>query len=657
MPQRPRPHQVETLGMRAFERAVPAAWTVDVPAQGHDYGVDASVELFDEDGQPYPSGFYVQVKATDGSELSAALSVETWRHYLRLDRPVLIVRYLAGTDALYVLWAHQAVNRPPAPDQQTVTVRWTPADLWGQETPDQLVTDVIRFRDAKEAGRARPLAAHVAVLPSGRLTLQAGRMLRRALKTNARGLEGLVNLITGPGRPPSVLVRVDVDEHGVAVDFGGVTKTRTDLPSELETAEAAARLASTVLALVGTTASWAGHDVLAGDLLAHALPKASIRDTPSFASEAARALALGGRPRALDDYVGYLVDTARLHPEAVHTATVVVLALRGLPHHAVRLDALDRYMEGLTDAVLSHEDPGSSAAALYTLANHYRAGPVEADRSRQALALFNGARKLDPTYSSRAYFASEVAATLFDLKRPLASAAWYRLTVELGDDEPFTAARWADALIDVGRFAEAAEQVASYATAGDALSERPYWWVRHQFARHAAETFGSSVRRDPSGSHGIPETDGDADLSARLAVSEARLALDPLNPSAWFNAALSLHILGRGLEAARAFAFAACCQYGDGEAWANAFVGYLTSGGPAAIDWTVAVGCAGLRSAGDQFEDTVADFVEAQDDPDTYAFVLDLVDVLKGTLPLEKQGDLTIRVDGVDILDLLSAST
>ena len=642
--------------MRAFEWAAPAAWTVDVPAQGHDYGVDASVELFDEDGHPRASGFYVQVKATDGSELSVALGVETWRHYLRLDRPVLLVRYLVEADALYVLWAHQAVTRPPAPDQQTVTVRWAPADLWGPETPDRLAVDVMRFRDAREAGRARPLTAHVAVRPGGPLTPQAGRRLRRALKTSARGLNGLVELSTGSDMPPSALVRVDVDEDGVAVDFGGLTRTRTDLPSEVETLEAASRLAATVLALIGTTASWAGHDRLAGEILVHALPTASIRDTPSFASEAARALALGGHARSLDDYVGYLVDTARLHPDAVHTVTVVVLALRGMPGHAVRLDALDRYMEALTDAVLSYNDPGSCAAALYTLANHYRAGPVEADRSRRALALFNGARKLDPSYCSRAYFASEVAATLFDLKRPFASASWYRLTVELGDEDPFTAARWADALIDAGRFAEAAEQIAPYATAADALSERPYWWVRHQFAQHAAETFGSSVRRDPSGSRSIPKPDGDADPSARLAVSEARLALDPLNPSAWFNAALSLHLLGRGLEAARAFAFAACCQYGDGEAWANAFVGYLTSGGPAAIDWTAAVGCAGLRSAGDQFEDTVADFVEAQDNPDAYAFVLDLVDALKGTLPVENQGDLTIRVDGVDILDLLSAS-
>mgnify|MGYP002795085008 CR=1 FL=1 len=71
-----------------------------------DYGIDAEVELFDEDEKAQGIVFYVQLKATESKKVSSILNVtfdiDTLKYYKKLDIPVLLVRYSDINNSIYV---------------------------------------------------------------------------------------------------------------------------------------------------------------------------------------------------------------------------------------------------------------------------------------------------------------------------------------------------------------------------------------------------------------------------------------------------------------------------------------------------------------------------------------------------------------------------
>lgn len=106
MPGRPREHELDDLAEIAFRRAIPIGW-VWRPTDRHDYGVDGTVEIF-EDGEATGLLFNVQLKGTDDEDgdgrSSARVRVSHGAYWNRLHLPTLIVRHHAGSDHLYVRW-------------------------------------------------------------------------------------------------------------------------------------------------------------------------------------------------------------------------------------------------------------------------------------------------------------------------------------------------------------------------------------------------------------------------------------------------------------------------------------------------------------------------------------------------------------------------
>src|SRR4051795_10189236 len=99
MPNRPRQHQLETESRIVFEQGLGTRWLFrELPS---DYGIDGEVEEFDKSDIATGLVYAVQLKATDEVDASKALRVavpnEHVEYYRSLQRPVLMVRYLAAT--------------------------------------------------------------------------------------------------------------------------------------------------------------------------------------------------------------------------------------------------------------------------------------------------------------------------------------------------------------------------------------------------------------------------------------------------------------------------------------------------------------------------------------------------------------------------------
>lgn len=103
-PKRSRSHELETESRIAFEAALPSSWVFRpmVP----DYGIDGSVEIFDERGEATGNQFLVQLKASDnwGKKRRLRLKRSTFDYLVEQPHPCIVVLYDAATEELQYQW-------------------------------------------------------------------------------------------------------------------------------------------------------------------------------------------------------------------------------------------------------------------------------------------------------------------------------------------------------------------------------------------------------------------------------------------------------------------------------------------------------------------------------------------------------------------------
>jgi tetratricopeptide (TPR) repeat protein len=154
---RPRSHTIETESERAFEALLPLDWTCDEPT---DYGIDRRVQIFlpDGSGTARATGheFGAQLKATDSTTRTIYIPIETFEYWQSLSYPVLLVRYLAPSKALYARWLHERIRGlDPGISKTSVRFEFNDADLVTDVAQiEALVPAVIAFENARR-GRVR----------------------------------------------------------------------------------------------------------------------------------------------------------------------------------------------------------------------------------------------------------------------------------------------------------------------------------------------------------------------------------------------------------------------------------------------------------------------------------------------------------------------
>ena len=109
-PQRTRSHVLESVSRSEFSSALVRFGWVVRPFDSSDYGIDDSVEIF-EDEMTTGLMFYVQMKSTDTEDLAKALKVrlktKTIRYFESLNQPVLIVLFHSPSERFYGRWVHR----------------------------------------------------------------------------------------------------------------------------------------------------------------------------------------------------------------------------------------------------------------------------------------------------------------------------------------------------------------------------------------------------------------------------------------------------------------------------------------------------------------------------------------------------------------------
>jgi tetratricopeptide (TPR) repeat protein len=162
MTKRPRSHRLESESRTALRAIFPSAWTIQDIV--HDYGLDERVEVFDAQGIATGLVFYVQLKATDISDLRRALRVrvdlEHFEYWNRLQAPVLVALWHAPTKRLFWRWAHHHCPyadlnthqvKPDGSVRPSATMRFSARGLWNAADAGALVEEV-RYLQKLHAG-------------------------------------------------------------------------------------------------------------------------------------------------------------------------------------------------------------------------------------------------------------------------------------------------------------------------------------------------------------------------------------------------------------------------------------------------------------------------------------------------------------------------
>lgn len=495
MPLRPRSHTIEDESERRFRDAIPGAWVVRrlVP----DYGIDLTVEIFDETGHATPFSFHVQLKATDEEDVGKALRSIRFRrdlaeHYWSLPIPVLIVRYHAPSGRLYARWWHAynplVAARPDedahAPTTETVGFVFNHSDAWTDRTPEELVHGVESFRRFRSPDLPLPLTFSVSLADG----MDADELSRRllALRGVVAPVSDLIALRPGDPGPDRPHIVIGAAASTVALaDVASVTIDHDDAHRDVEVASANLGCAiAMVLASVGQPNRCA-------QVALACAAKSSLVTGIHAAFTFAGAFYRSNR---ISDALTLVSDLARRRDVDSRIAAFVInsAALARGPHltDAEAEKAVD-VARAMLDETLDGGDAAAAAADSYNLARAL--GRVH--RWEEAVSAFEQAAALDPDYENRPYFHADLAAGLFEAGRFDEAVEHYERAVESGS-EPWWIATLADSLMLAGRYRDAEHHFAEYLKHADDPADC-IWRLKHRVVKDLRSLVGDVQARRP----------------------------------------------------------------------------------------------------------------------------------------------------------------
>lgn len=488
MPQRSRSHEQEGESQLAFESALPSRWVARrlVP----DYGLDYTVEIFDDAGHTTPYSFHAQLKATDEADLKKSLGnvrfEREWaEHYWSLPLPVLVVRYHAPTKHLFARWFHAynphvALEKERNTSTKSIGFKFSEDDAWTGLTPASLEAAVRAFMRFRSPEIELPLRFAVSSSDADVLPLL---FALRSLLLPVSDLVVVEAGNPGPDRP-----HVVVGTRASTVALAEVASVTLDHAAgeQRDPAIDAANVA-TAIALVLTRV---GQPNLAAQIAGTCAAKG----TAIFDFDVA--LSLGHafyRARRTSEVLAVAESVgASEHPDARFAALLLQTAVLARGSRISDADA-ERAVAVAQRALARSEAAGDSEAAAgdaYNLAQALRARDDE-----DAIAAYKKAAELDPSYEARGYFNADLAGVLFETGRFEEAADRYRRALQF-DRDPFHEALMADALLWSGRYADAHEALSGYLTDGGALRDAE-WRLKLRALNVIREVGGDRQARRP----------------------------------------------------------------------------------------------------------------------------------------------------------------
>lgn len=505
-------------GERAFAAALPDLW---IPrSEDNDYGIDFSVEIVNPDGTLPGLRFLAQVKSTASEDRNVierlSFDLEWLEYYRGLGQPVLLARYSAADDEIFVRWAHGVHLHNASGDPPRVSVQFDDTHRLAESTPEQLASDVVEFRYWKQEIPTLPLSVNVTAETGAVVAARMATMLRNAPNRP----KDLLSFRTGPKGLGDISLVVSSDQIVVsAAELASMTIHFEGPPRDVDSAW----LIESIRASLAVVMSSLARDELATEVLgrAHRLP--IVDASPDLAHRVSEMLWQTGDYSSAEDIwrrVAYTPDHSI--PEQIpDSAPAVVSAfIHALPQ--VSAEASEHFIDELWLFAERLRDERRTPDALGV---YLALGEVEFGRGsfRSAFRAMARARRLEPQIDAHPGLQKDMAATLFELGRYRAAEALYTSIFETSPTA-MTLCRKADVQLFSGRYCDSVE---TFTAAHElAVSEQQPFesvWVLRTLIAMTAHRVSEAQARNPSEALAATE-DGNF---------ERAIELDALCAAAW----------------------------------------------------------------------------------------------------------------------------
>lgn len=346
-PKRPRQHQLESESRIAFQKKLHSQWLFQdiFPPE---YGLDGRVEIFDKTDLATGLMFFVQLKGTDERELKNALAVQieipTCEYYRSLDLPVLIVRYHAPTNKLYVKWFHAYDPYYGKNAKKSITFRLSVEDEWQEETAARLVSDLEAFRQLRSPNLAFPIKFTITLKEQyvhGGAAAQIEVEIRKALEKFSKFI-AISNILSTKAHG-SILISNHQTEIYLASGNGCTIHTSKKHSNEINLFE----FAYDVIIGIAIALNNAGHSNIAAKLFAEFGASSSLISQPEVVLIAVRCMIMAHRFAEALQLSEKLLDTEAFQFHSNMLAVPALLHSESISEneHKYLQNLLERYVE------------------------------------------------------------------------------------------------------------------------------------------------------------------------------------------------------------------------------------------------------------------------------------------------------------------------
>jgi len=636
MPRRPKQHQLEDISRDEFSRILPREWVFR--DKDKDYGIDAEVEIFDDEGQATGLVFWVQLKATEEKNIEKAkkfsLSLDSLGYYKSLELPVMVVRYVSENDSFYYRWSHEIDPYPVKNNQKSKTIAFN--QKLTTENAHQIVSYINKINKIKNRHFYLPIKTSVETEPQ----FIAGKD-KWSFESKLRSeLNRFTDIISVEKNEKESLVQLIISETELKVSFSGVTGCVIhyidQIDCDFEKELAISSMAGVALALAKSGApDLASKIVLKPEVAKYLFSKEKL---------AAHILPLILKTTYFESIIELLIDNLG-HQKSNLIEMLALSSSVALKTNAVHKVSIEKLLIKSLEKYKSNGWEDLYGSAHYNLANFYRAE----SKFKESLRHYCSAKNYEPEYLKRDYYHREIAGTLFELGRYMLSANSYKKAIELGD-ERFDMALCADALMYSGQYKEALDFLTEYMK--DNCDVSPSWQLKFTFLDSLIENIDID-RQVRAPKKAVKYIDVGKDGRVFQKNCEEALELDYLCGLAWFNLGW-YYYQKEDIESAQ-FCYMSCAilQPRDIEAWINAIkLGFSNDTPIGLLPLMIAVG---YHHRGEEFLHEVFKLVENIPSDNRDAFLQMISDNL---LELEQRPNKKeLRIVGADkeVVDVLSA--
>ncbi|MHB8771302.1 MAG: DUF4365 domain-containing protein [Syntrophales bacterium] len=559
MPIRTRAHILEDESWNALRDAVSRTTWV-LRRKESDYGIDGEIEIFDEKGVTTGLLFLFQLKATDQTDEELALSYRFLKkainYYKKLELPVLLIRYVANSKALYYRWASSVDFYYSREDSKSIEVQFSKKAVWDIDTPNKLIGYLCAIKRFKQPPLKLPIEFVIEVIVDNWAGLPKG-LVDSKIRRISEIYPEQISFVRGEDKEdilPHILPHIMVTDNQITVDILGLVSFTFHYDSTMLTgidpyhkpsitgpADSPRKLNPYHCIVMGivTCLSKLGHDHIVAEMAFNSIFLSGLlpdRNSTDFAMDL---LFLFRRANRIDlaikfsDKILDLYDGIFLQNYICSIAIAFFMYLVKWTNESEKkqfkefcIKAINKFKDhqSFDSLGLLHYDLG------YWIERNDRKNVVE------AIHHYKMAAKANKDYRNRDYFYQRLGGCLFNHGKFKWSEQFYKRALDLGAPERCLALR-ADALMFAGEYSDSTTLFGEYLKSKK--EPEPVWVLKKLVLDYIIQATGiaEQTRLSKLAEESCIAPDGpipDGPFTEKMSMIERSLRHDALCKGTWF---------------------------------------------------------------------------------------------------------------------------